>query len=154
MRVRVVGLFVLAGCWSGTDAAPAKTPYPDDAPPEKHEPFPLHSEWRGTYRCSQGLTNVFLKLDAQRDGSLQVIFEFGPTDDNPMIQSGAYELRGTIKESIQHTFDVAVQPFEWIQQPPGYTMTPFSAKSSRRWTRLVGSILHPNCGELDVRRSD
>lgn len=95
-----------------------------------------------------------ITLDARRDGVLEAVFEFGPTPENPTVPHGAYRQRGTIRAGKLGTFDVALDPFEWIDQPDGYIMVSMSATSSRKWTRLVGRINHPSCGELDVRRAD
>ena len=114
----------------------------------------MHTKWLGTYTCSQGLTRVTLTLDAKRDGSLAAIFEFGPTRDNPSIPKGSYRLRGTIRAGREGTFEIALDPDEWIAAPDGYIMVSMSATSSRRWQRLVGKIDHPSCGAIDVRRAD
>jgi hypothetical protein len=152
-NVRVAWLVVMAGCWT-TDPKPRATPMPDPPPPVVREPFPLHTRWLGTYMCSQGLTQVTLTLDAKRDGSLAAVFEFGPTRDNPTIPTGSYRLRGIIREGREGTFEIVLDPDQWIAEPPGYIMVSMSATSSRRWQRLVGRINHPSCGEIDVRRAD
>jgi hypothetical protein len=150
--VRFAWLVLLAACWT-SEPPRATTTLPDD-PPLQREPFPLKSMWRGTYRCSQGLTAMYLELTAQPDGALAAIFEFSPTPENPQTPTGAYRLVGTIRAGREGTFQIVLEPSEWIMQPDGFVMTALSATSSRRWKRLVGKIHHPACGELDVRRAD
>ena len=106
------------------------------------------------YRCSQGETGVTLVLDADPSGALRAIFEFGPTEESPHLPAGAYKLLGTIKEGPEGTFEIVLEPAEWIIAPDGYIMVPVQARSSRRWQRLVGRMMHPSCGVLDVRRVD
>ncbi len=152
--MRLVWVLTLtAGCWTGSAAPRPTTPYPEP-PPVVRDPYPLHSEWRGTYRCSQGITAMYLVLDARPDGTLAARFDFGPTADNPTIPTGSYRLVGTIAAGRQHTFEIRLDPSEWISAPDGYIMVAMSATSSRRWGRLVGRINHPSCGEVDVRRTD
>lgn len=150
-----LALVVIAGCWAG--APRAETPAVDDdddlfAMPRDR--FPLHSEWRGEYRCTQGRTAVTLTLDARPSGALRAVFEFGPHPENPDVPAGAYRLAGRIRSGPEGTFDIALQPRAWIRQPVGYIMVPVKARSSRRWLRLVGRMLHPSCGAIDVRRTD
>lgn len=97
---------------------------------------------------------MYLELDAKPDGKLTAVFEFGPTPDNPQTANGAYRLSGTIRAGREGTFEIALDPLEWLTAPDGYIMTSLSATSSRKWGRLVGQINHPGCGELDVRRAD
>ena len=143
---------VASACWTEREARP-QTPYPVSKPIVR-EPFPLRSEWRGVYRCSQGETGVTLVLDADRSGALRAVFEFGPTAENPHLPSGAYKLLGTIQAGPEGTFDIALEPAEWINAPDGYIMVPVQARSSRRWQRMVGRMMNPSCGTLDVRRVD
>lgn len=145
-------LVLLAGCWTGSRATPPPAD-PDEAPAPR-EPFPLHSKWAGVYRCSQGLTAMYLELTAQPDGKLAAIFEFSATADNPTTATGAYRLAGTIRAGREGTFEITLDPLEWIMAPDGYIMVSLAATSSRKWQRLVGNIKHPACGELDVRRAD
>ena len=150
---------IASGCWTG-HAPRSEAPAHDDAPPDddlfttERDAFPLHSEWLGTYSCTQGETAVALTLDAQRDGKLRATFEFGPTVANPHVPVGAYRLAGTIKRGPEGTFDVALDPVEWITAPDGYIMVPVKARSSRRWSRLVGRMMHGSCSVIDVRRTD
>jgi hypothetical protein len=151
--VRVTWLVVVAGCW--TSAPPPRVTPPRAAPTAvARAPFPLRSAWAGTYECTQGTTAVVLTLEAKRDGSLAAIFEFGPTPENPTVPTGSYQLRGTIRAGKEGTFEIALDPYEWIDAPDGYIMVSMSAHSSRKWQRLVGSIQHPSCGGIDVRRTD
>ena len=154
----VVAVAMLAsGCWTGHAA---RTPISDDGARSDdgfaiaRDTFPLHSEWLGTYSCTQGESAVALTLDAQRTGKLRATFEFGPTVENPHVPVGAYRLEGTIKPGPEGTFDVALEPVEWISEPDGYIMVPVRARSSRRWSRLVGRMVHGSCGVIDVRRTD
>ena len=118
------------------------------------EPFPLTSKWKGRYQCSQGWTAMYLELSARPDGKLTAIFEFSPTPDNPTVATGVYRLAGTIRAGREGTFQISLDPLEWILAPDGYIMVSLEAISSRTWQRLVGTIKNPACGELDVRRAD
>ncbi|MDQ3335800.1 MAG: hypothetical protein M4D80_11580 [Myxococcota bacterium] len=149
--MRFVWLVLLAGCW--TSSATKPTASPDEAPPQR-EPFPLHSKWTGVYRCSQGLTAMYLELTAKPDGNVTAIFEFSATAETPTTATGAYRLAGTIRAGREGTFEIKLDPLEWIMAPDGYIMVSLAATSSRKWQRLVGTIKHPACGELDVRRTD
>lgn len=151
--MRFAWLLLVTACWTASDAPPPRTAELDDAP-IRREPFPLLSKWRGTYRCSQGASAMYLELVAKPNGKLTAVFSFGPTPDNPLIENGAYRLTGTIRAGREGTFEIALDPLEWIVAPDGYIMTPMSATSSRKWGRLVGRIDHPACGGLDVRRAD
>ena len=150
--MRVAWIALLAGCWTASE--PRRTPAIEEDAPAPREPFPLRSKWRGTYVCSQGETAMYLDLTAQPDGTLSAIFEFSPTPDNPGTATGVYKLAGKIRAFREGTFQIELDPVEWIQAPDGYIMVPLAATSSRKWLRLVGRMKHPNCGRLDVRRAD
>lgn len=149
MRLATIAV-LCAACWSGT---PSQRAAARDVAPRT--PFPLRSQWAGTYRCTQGATAVVLDLIAQPDGTLDATFTFGPTQDNPRVANGTYHLSGTIRGFAEGAFQIELRPERWIGPgPDGYVMTPLSATSSRRWSRMRGRIDHPACGELDVRRAD
>jgi hypothetical protein len=148
--VRFAWLVLLAGCWTSSEAVPDRVV----VAPAAREPFPLHSKWSGVYRCSQGLSAMYLELTAKPDGKLTAIFEFSATPDNPTTATGAYRLVGTIRAGREGTFEIALDPLEWILAPDGYIMVSLAATSSRKWKRLVGAIKNPACGGLDVRRTD
>ena len=150
--MRLAWIALVAGCWTASE--PRRTPAADDEVAAPRDPFPLHSKWRGTYRCSQGVIAMYLELTAKPDGTLNAIFEFSPTPDNPTVATGVYKLAGKITAWREGTFRIELDPLEWIMAPDGYIMVPLAATSSRKWQRLVGAIKHPNCGELDVRRAD
>jgi hypothetical protein len=153
--VRVAWLVLACGCWTapGVSGEPRRTEAVEDRPIVR-ESYPRRSKWTGMYRCSQGWSAVVLDLIAQPDGKLDATFTFGPTPENPTIPMGVYRLSGTIRAFKEGAFQIVLVPTKWVDQPTGYIMVPMSATSSRKWQRLVGTIDHPTCGELDVRRAD
>lgn len=152
MRGLLIASAAVAGCWTGGARVPPALEEPPRA--TAREPYPRHSEWEGTYRCSQGESAMRLVLDATAGGKVTAVFVFGPTADAPDTERGAYRLTGTIKLGPEGTFELALVPDAWIDEPDGYTMTPLRARSSRKQRRMVGRIEHPACGTLDVRRTD
>jgi hypothetical protein len=85
--MRLAALMLVTGCWNATQTAPVGPVAPNgpviivDAPgavtggasassrPHRHDKFPLHSVWEGTYICNQGLSSVTLTIDATRNGT-------------------------------------------------------------------------------------
>ncbi len=160
--MKSVALVVLAGCWADRPAAepiavlaaPARTQDRVEAahrPTNQLKQFPRHTAWTGLYQCSQGLTAVRLEIDVEGLAATAV-FEFSAHPSNPMVPSGASRLKGVLAETIDGTYQLDVDPFEWVSQPPGYFMVGVTATTDTALREMHGTMKAPTCGRIDLTR--
>lgn len=151
--MRIALLLGLAGCW--TAASPAQAPVANvepaaaTPPAEARAPFPRHSVWRGTYRCTQGVTAVTLTIDAEPDGDAIARYDFGPVPENPSVPPGSYELAGVLRVT-ERGFTGAFTPVRWLDQPTNYMMVGIAVTA--RGDQLRGTFDLAACRDLRARR--
>lgn len=76
--------------------------------------------WVGGYTCNQGLTGGTLNIKQLKGQDFKGTFEFFPTDKNPYVPSGSYEVFGQYDKESKR---ILVNPGKWIKQPRGYFNT-------------------------------
>lgn len=116
-------------------------------PPVVQAPPPLiglNSEWVGTYRCAQGLTNATLSVRNVTNNSVTAVFAFA----HGRI-SGSYWLHGTVDPA---TRDVLWRTGDWIQQPSGYMTVGLAGTISQDGQRMSGTVSHSSCSDFDLSR--
>ncbi|HSQ61971.1 MAG TPA: hypothetical protein VLM85_02105 [Polyangiaceae bacterium] len=142
-----------AGCAESNSATVVEIPPPAQAdvpapvvaapPPAAREAVPgLVGEWRGSYECAQGATNLALHV-TRVSPEVAAVFEFSHEGSGA---SGAYELRGQLGGSGE----VSLVPTGWIDRPPGYVMVGMRGTVSGDVFR--GTITEPSCRGFQVRR--
>ncbi|HEX2316033.1 MAG TPA: protein kinase [Thermomonospora sp.] len=99
-------------------------------------------EWKGTYTCTQGLTNISLNITESANGGLEATFRFSPHPSNPSVPSGAFAMKGTFNGGV-----LDLNGDHWIQQPPGYLMVDLKANVSEPRPMVIN-------GEVDSTGSD
>jgi predicted aspartyl protease len=96
------------------------------------------SEYNGHYFCSQGMTSLKVQFLKPESGSqAAAIFEFGPSNANQSIPSGAFLLGGTVN---LRGGKLHLHPLSWISQPPGYAMVGLSGNSSDGGITFEGTV--------------
>jgi hypothetical protein len=148
---KLVAVGLLSGCW--TSAAPQGEPAAIAPTAVPRDPFPLHSVWRGTYRCNQGLSAVKLTIDAKPSGEAVARFDFGPVESNPNVPEGAFELAGTLRATSDAAWAGEFEAARWIVQPDGYFMVGLGIATAGP-RRLRGAIVHPTCADFKATRVD
>ena len=109
------------------------------------------SEYRGTYTCSQGDTNLTLQFLRPSPGSEAVaVFKFGPSSPKKSIPSGAFLLRG-VADLDNGKLDL--HPLSWLSKPPGYVMVGLTGNSDDGEKTFKGQILFPGCTKFSVTRA-
>ncbi len=142
-----------AGCAESNSATVVELPPPAQAelpapsvtapPPAARAAAPgLLGEWRGTYECAQGSTNLALRV-TRVSPEVAAVFEFSHEGSGA---AGAYELRGTAGASGE----VSLVPSRWLDRPPGYVMVGMRGTVSGDVFR--GRITEPSCAGFEVRR--
>jgi hypothetical protein len=152
---------LLVGCWSAppppppiiSSQSPRATVVRNTALPEPREAIPLHSEWSGRYTCGQGVTGVVLAIDTYSTGEAVATFEFAALPENPNVPSGAYKLRGEVRLLPGGNLEAHFEPDQWLDQPPGYVMVPFTVVSDAKHRALRGKIETAGCGAIEVKRA-
>jgi len=110
-------------------------------------PFVKGEAWAGSYVCSQGPTDVVLRVvEAGADLRVAVIFDLDYAHGQVVgrfFASGAYDAgRGTI----------AFTPGAWLEQPRGWRAVPLHGQVSVLGTVFTGEVESPTCGAIRVTR--
>jgi hypothetical protein len=76
--------------------------------------------WKGTYTCSQGVTDLTLTIahNPNKKPSLIALFDFSADPSNPGVPSGSFNMEGTY--SSAGVVLTANNDSDWVNQPPGY----------------------------------
>jgi hypothetical protein len=121
------------------DAGPA----PDVRPPN---PFTPGSEWKGTYFCPQGETDLVLRIVRVHGDTIDdAVFDF----DWSGGVSGSFHLRGTYDEPTAHA---VFEPGAWISHPSGWYSVGMDGTVANEVT-YAGTIVADGCGSFRVTRS-
>ncbi len=106
-------------------------------------------KWIGNYSCGQGITGLTLSISMpSTNTSINAIFDFYPTPQNPNVKSGSYSLVGHFTE--EGAFDL--RPQSWIRQPQHYIMVGMSGKINDGFNKLEGTIASPNCSSFELHK--
>ena len=113
--------------------------------PAPVDPFSAGQVWKGSYICSQGPTDLTLRIQSADDSRVDVVFDFshGPTG-----AYGAYRMSGTYDPS---TRGLRLTAGSWIRQPPGYMSVDMSGTVDEKRTVFTGKILNSSCSDFEVR---
>ena len=150
VRLSLILLVVTLSCWRETQPAASPTVHQLDAPAH---PASHHTVWEGKYVCAQGVTGLHLELDTATDGATTATFAFYGIPENPnSVPRGSYRLRGKVTMAKAGSFALALEPDEWIVQPPEYMMVGLSVTSDRERRSMAGRITNPSCGVVKVSR--
>lgn len=110
------------------------------------------TQWKGSYFCAQGVTDVTLTLRGDPGGPAQAIFEFYANPTNPGVAPGSFTMRGTIADDADATSGPTVTLFgdRWISQPhAGWMMLNLSGRFHSNGEAFVGDVI-PEDGAPNV----
>ncbi|MGN1411629.1 MAG: dockerin type I domain-containing protein [Oscillospiraceae bacterium] len=100
------------------------------------------NEYSGTYSAGQGYTNLdfnILSYDEETE-TFSATFSFYPNESNINVQSGSYEMVGTIKDTHANgSIEIEFIGTNWINQPFGYSMINFTAMINQPQKLLTSS---------------
>ena len=105
------------------------------------------SEWRGTYLCAQGTTNLSLSMKTLSDGNIEAEFFFYPTTKASGSKWGKFTLSGHEQGDT-----LELSPKEWKKQPAGYSMVPMSGAFNKERTSFSGRILFQGCTAFNLTK--
>jgi hypothetical protein len=128
---------------------------PRDAPdrwlpetfPHKN-PFTKHRVWDGVYDCTQGRTQLTLRVTDARDNWVRAIFDFhhpGSGAAGKFFVAGRFDV-GSGRLSLA--------PGPWIDQPEGYESVGLEGLVSPDGREWRGRITHEGCGSFRVRAAE
>ena len=105
---------------------------------------PINKSWTGSYKCSQGVTDLNLSLfsfskSAENEKVYNLTAQF---DFKFNTLSGSYLMSGTY--NIENK-SLTLKPNKWIKQPSGYEMVPLDGVISADLKSYSGIINHQKC---------
>ena len=104
-------------------------------------------KWVGTYNCGQAIIGLTLNISTT-SSNLSAIYNFYPTQQNPMIKSGSFSLTGQFSEDGSFN----LQPKAWLKRPERYVMVGMSGKINDDFTKLEGSISYSMCSSFELHK--
>ncbi|MFI8106361.1 serine/threonine-protein kinase [Streptomyces sp. NPDC086023] len=115
--------------WSRDPATPAASapgptvaPRTDPSPSEEAGPGVVGT-WRGSYRCTQGLTRLDLTISGAGGTALKAVFAFSAHPDNPTVPTGSFTMIGSYEDGR-----MVLRGDQWIVRPPGYLTVDLEAE--------------------------
>lgn len=126
-----------------TTIAPAVAPPPDPPPSEVLNPFAASQEWRGTYVCAQGETQLFLKIKRVDHEMVHAVFAF--FHDGSGV-SGAYEVSGAWSA---RSGQLSLVPGAWLHRPSNYVTVGLTGTVSK--DVYEGRVDNATCKTFRVR---
>jgi hypothetical protein len=97
-------------------------------------------DWKGTYLCSQGQTDLVLRVTSVNGSAVRAVFDFTHA---PTGVHGSYRMHGRLDPT---TGDASLVPDEWIEQPPNYVTV--GMRGHVAGGNFVGTITHEECGSF------
>jgi hypothetical protein len=109
------------------------------------------THYLGTYVCRQGETDADLEIERVTPGENQVfnvdlVFHF--MQELTKV-GGAIRMHGTFDTE---TFELRLEPGEWIERPPTYIGVAVSAIVSHDGRIIDGKMVNEGCGNIRVTR--
>jgi hypothetical protein len=115
--------------------------------PAPRAPFAPGQVWAGQYVCSQGPTELLVRITDVQGTFVQAVFVFRHT---PSGAAGEYELRGAYDAATQIA---ELVPGEWIVQPPRYVTVGMRGQVSSNAADWSGTITNASCGAFRLQRT-
>jgi hypothetical protein len=109
----------------------------------------LTGNWRGTYLCAQGLTNLRLSIFQSNATEVAAIFAFSANASNPSVPSGSYNMTGTYDSQTNR---VTLRATSWISQPADYLTVDLAGFLSPEKTRISGDMQNSGCGMFELEK--
>jgi hypothetical protein len=130
-------------------APPAPVPEPEDrwipdGIPQPN-PFVQHPAWTGKYDCTQGVTELKLRIIDVRGKVVRAVFDFYHA---PSGAAGSYLVAGTYDED---TRKIVFEPGVWFTQPEGYVSVGMEGEVSRDASLFAGKIPAPGCSGFRLK---
>ena len=110
----------------------------------------LLGRWVGGYVCGQGETGLVLQVDRLADGGVGALFHFWPTDGNPEVPQGCFEMRAQAGKGGPDA--VSLHAGRWLLRPEGYITVDLHGRLDPAGTRFAGSVDGPGCAGFAQRR--
>ena len=109
-------------------------------------PFVAGAVWTGYYTCSQGRTELVLRIVEVHGSEVSAVFDF---THRPTEVHGSYQLSGRY-DAENRSLDL--HPDEWIARPPNYVMVGMTGTVSSDGRRWDGKITHPSCTTFQLQK--
>lgn len=86
----------------------------------RYEDFTPKGRWVGSYTCAQGTTGASFEINDLKGEHFEGTFRFYPTDKNPYVPKGKYEVFGEYDAESQR---LLINPGKWIDRPKNFFST-------------------------------
>ena len=81
--------------------------------------------------------------------TVEAIFYFHPTNSNPSIPSGTYNMKGSFDEK---TRKLSLGGVSWVNRPKNYDMVPLSGNIEKGDSLFVGRVEFPGCKMFTLKK--
>jgi hypothetical protein len=108
-------------------------------------PFLPGQELVGKYTCTQGITDLRLRIVSVEGTAVAATFEF---EHAPTRAAGSYELSGTWDPTTRR---MVFTPGAWLVRPSGYEPVGMDGRIPVDASSYAGRITHPTCGAFSVQ---
>jgi eukaryotic-like serine/threonine-protein kinase len=100
------------------------------------------TQWKGSYFCTQGVTDVTLTLRGETGGEAVAVFEFYANATNPDVPDGSFTMRGSIGVDADAASGPSVHLVgeRWINRPEGATMVNVSGRFYSNGEAFAGDV--------------
>ena len=112
-------------------------------------PADLNGAWKGTYTCSQGLTNLVLSLFTKDGTNVEAIFTFLLGDGADLSVLGSAKYKGTYASKSGR---IELKGVEWDQKPSGYVLYDLLGSVNQSGRGMSGTVLGPGCTTFQLEK--
>jgi hypothetical protein len=105
--------------------------------------------WEGTYRCGQGETGLMLIVSPPPRAPKRTLFFFHPTDGNPGVPKGCFEMDGTFNAE---TGEAEFTAGRWLFQPEHYVTVDLVGTIDAQTGVFAGIVDGPACADFHLSR--
>ncbi|HQT88895.1 MAG TPA: hypothetical protein PK677_10145 [Acidiphilium sp.] len=120
-------------------------------PQSAHAQSTTPRDYRGSYTCIQGRTELDLKIlpNPSHPNHPQAIFTFWPPHiGSAQHPEGAFLMHGTLNPLLG---TLNLRPTRWIKQPPLFAMVAMTGTSNDGGAIFTGTINYPACTHFSLR---
>lgn len=140
---------VMAGCGGKVieeSAAPTPKAVAEPVLEQESNPFHAGDEWRGTYTCAQGLTQLELEIVAAHGNVVDdAVFDFDWVDGD---SKGSFHMNGTFDPA---TGKASLERGAWIDDPGPNWLT-VSMDGDAQPTTFTGDVIGPGCTTFSLTK--
>jgi hypothetical protein len=129
---------------------PTSTIATDVGSPNTQAPS-VTGDWKGTYTCAQGSTNLDLEISNDRSGQVEAVFSFSTDQDSKYYITGSFDMIG-----VQNGSHVTLTGTQWINNPTNDVMVNLDGYLTADAQGFNGSVAsqdgHSGCTAFSLQK--